>query len=549
MKITFLPSNIEYEAVKGESLLEAASKAGIVINGSCNSRGRCGKCKVKVSIGKVSNLDESELNILSQKEIKQGMRLSCRTFPLGDVRVFVSNGEGEDKRKSKLVYMPKDFKSTYSSTYGVAFDIGTTSVVAMLWDREQARLVDAIGTINPQSLYGADVISRITYSLEDDKNLKKLNKAIIKCCNQLIKKLCKKHTIDHHIVEEAVVVGNTTMSQLFLGITLEGLAKTPFQMGFNGAKEVIAKEIGLDIKPKGVVHLLPNIAGHVGSDITAGIIATDLKNKTGLNLMIDVGTNGEMVLADEGKLYTCSTAAGPAFEGAGVKDGMRAASGAIEEVVIKDNQVMITVIDNKKPVGICGSGIIDVIAQLLEVGIIDKTGRLLDKESAWKQGISTELIDRIQEKEEGFSFLIYADHNVSNGVNSIIETIVITQSDIRQIQLAKGAIYAGILMLLKESNKKVEDLDCIMIAGAFGNYIKPESALRIGLLPEASRTKKEALDKIKSLGNTAGVGASMALLSTKERAIAIEIAEKVTSVDLASCDDFKREYIESMNFK
>jgi len=519
MQITFLPMNIKYFTKPEENLLSAAASAGVFIDGSCGGKGTCGKCKVKIHEGELEPLSQHEKDSLSEKEVEEGFRLACKLFIESDMVVEVSTVEHATIRKTKLTYLPEDFIPEKREGYGIAYDIGTTTVVAMLWDLEKAILLETVARTNPQAVYGADVISRINFCGENPENIKKIQEKIINCMNEMAEELLQSGGIGAEKIIDLVAVGNTTMSHLLLGIDPSSLARAPFSPGFTGGKTVLPKELGLLVGKS--IHVLPNIAGHVGSDIVAGILSTRLETLEGTNLSIDIGTNGEISLAHNGITYVCSTAAGPAFEGAAIRHGMRAAAGAIETVKITNGDIIIGTIDGVQAAGICGSGLIDAVAQLLEAGILDKRGRMLDKVGAEIAGLSTQLISRLRKTE-----------NINEFVLAFEPDIVLTQKDIREVQLAKGAIRAGITCLLKQGEITFEELDRVILAGAFGNYINKKSALRIGMLPQLP------LKKIISVGNAAGSGASMALLSIKEKEKAHEIVEKAIHVELSAHPDF-----------
>ncbi len=444
-------------------------------------------------------------------------------------------------RKKKLTNLPEDFvpdmplqEAENGRSFGVAFDIGTTTVVGMLWNLNENRLVDMIAKTNPQSAYGADVISRITYSAESAENLKTLQTIIIDCFNEMLEAFYAQYKIEADWVKRATVVGNTTMSHLFLGIDPSSLARAPFEPGFTGPVTRTAAEMGFHMMSDAEISILPNIAGHVGSDIVGVMIASEIKQKPGITLAIDIGTNGEIVLSGKGRMLTCSTAAGPAFEGARIHHGMRAAEGAIERVEIKDGDVIIKVIGKKKPIGICGSGLIDALAQMLDAGIITFKGNLVTAEDALTKEIHPDLVKRLRKGDNGNEFvLIWGDSS---------DDIVINQKDIREVQLAKGAIFGGIQVLLECLESKTEDLNEILLAGAFGSYIDKKSALRIGLLPNAG------LEKIHHIGNAAGVGACMALLSKKAKHQADLQSKEVEHVELAMHPSFEKEYLQGMYF-
>jgi uncharacterized 2Fe-2S/4Fe-4S cluster protein (DUF4445 family) len=404
----------------------------------------------------------------------------------------------------------------------------------MLWDLRNADPVGAVARTNPQSTYGADVISRIMFCGREEGNLGKMQQLITDCFNDIVREFEEEYAIDPKTIKKVTAVGNTTMSHLLLGVDPQSLALAPFSPGFTGPVTKKAKELNLIIDENAQVNVLPNIAGHVGSDIVAVLLSSGLSSMEGANLAIDIGTNGEIVLANSGKVLACSTAAGPAFEGACIQHGMRAATGAIEGVKIQDGEVILSVIGDEKPVGICGSGLIDCVAELLKAGIITEKGKLLSREEAEEAGLPDSLSKRLLGGESGKIFILYADEEGHE--------IYITQKDIREVQLAKGAIRAGVQIMMQELGLEDSHLNNVFLAGAFGNYIKKESALTIGLLPAVSR------DKVISIGNAAGAGACMALLSKSSLEEANRLAEEVNHIELAEHPDFQKVYLQAMYF-
>jgi len=438
-------------------------------------------------------------------------------------------------RKTKLVHFPDDFvPRTGEQGVGVAFDIGTTTVVAMAWNLMTGKEFGAVACTNPQNKFGADVISRITYCDDDPDKLREIRRTIIDGLNGLIAELIDNHPIQSDRIVQVVVGGNTTMSHIFAGYNPASLARAPFNPMYTGSPVLTQEETGLMVSPCAQITLLPNIAGHVGGDITAGIVATRILNEKKRTLFLDIGTNGEIVLAHNGVAMTCSTAAGPAFEGATIRFGMRAAPGAIEKIQIRDGEVFIKTVDNDEPVGICGSGIIDVIAEMLGAGLINNKGRLASAEELMKASPDNMLAERLINTEEGREFvLVYKEDG---------HHIVITQKDIREIQLAKGAIAAGIAIMSNRMGMKISDIEKIIIAGAFGNFIHKESAVAIGLIPTLP------MNRILSAGNTAGAGVSMALMNPVEMDLAQSIPSRVEHVELASCADFQDQYMKALAF-
>jgi len=542
MIIAFQPMGKKQYAETGETLSAVADRASVTINNDCAGQGTCGKCKVKIISGNAGSPDATELELLSNEELSSGVRLACRVTVQDDLTVEVMSAVGNMGRKKDMARLPESFvpdrKSRMpgepESYYGLAFDIGTTTVVGMLWDLRNAEPIGAVARTNPQSDYGADVISRIMYCGKADGNLKRMQEKITGCLNAIINEFSDNYGIDPQTIREIVAVGNTTMSHLLLAIDPTSLALAPFSPGFTGPVSLKAKELGLEINEEATVNVLPNIAGHVGSDIVAVLLSSGLEEMSGANLAIDIGTNGEILLACSGNVLTCSTAAGPAFEGASIQQGMRAATGAIEGVRIRDGELNISVIGDTKPVGICGSGLIDCVAELLKAGLVTKKGKLLTQAEAKAAGLPDSLSGRLENGEFGNSFILYSNDNGSK--------ILITQKDIREVQLAKGAILAGIRIMMHELQLTDKDIDRVFLAGAFGNYIRVESALAIGLLPDVNS------DRVFSIGNAAGAGACMALLSKETLEIANRLAKEVNHIELAEHPDFQTVYLQAMYF-
>ena len=443
---------------------------------------------------------------------------------------------GANDRKTKIMVMPEDFvPETDEQGYGIAFDIGTTTVVGMLWDIMDGEQEVAYAETNPQNEFGLDVISRITFAGEDSGNLKILRDRIIGCLNDITDKLCDRSDVDRESIVRVTVCGNTTMSHIFAGYDPKSLAHAPFDPAYTGTKFFRAGDIGLRIRSDSVVMLIPNIAGHVGGDITAGIAASRLEDLRGRSLFIDIGTNGEIVYCQDGKMFTCSTAAGPAFEGAAIYQGMRAATGAIEGIRIENEDVIFRVIGGVPPVGICGSGLIDAVSEMKKAGIINKTGRIASAEEYEKKHPGSILCERLREGSDGREFILVS--------KTEDEDIVITQNDVREVQLAKAAISAGVRIMMKRMDSSPADLDRVIVAGAFGSYINKESAIGIGLLPDIERSR------VISAGNTAGVGTLMAVASSKEALRIQRIPEKLEHIELANEEDFQTVYLNAMAFR
>ncbi len=426
---------------------------------------------------------------------------------------------------------------TCDQIYGVAFDIGTTTIVGSLLDLRSATVIAVAAATNPQNIYGADVISRITHASQVENGLQQLQEKVIDAVNKIIHELLRQTKIARDRIYEVVAVGNTTMSHLFMGIDPTYLAPAPFIPAYSRALEVEAAELGIKINPAGRITFLPNIAGYVGSDTVAVILAANLDQPGDNCAAIDIGTNGELVLRANGKLMACSTAAGPAFEGAQIKQGMRAAAGAIEAVDYEEGEIKLRMIDDAPACGICGSGLIDAASALLDAGLIEPSGRFLNFNENPDQ-VAPHFKERLRQGNGGAEFVM-----VPGSLSDTGEDIVLTQGDLRELQLAKGAINAGLMILLKEAGITVDELDRVLLAGAFGNYVRRESALGIGLLPEI------APEKIIAIGNAAGDGARMALASRSIRERALQLTKKVMHMELSTRPDFQEFFVDALPFR
>ena len=522
MFITFLPEYKQIQVEPGVNLFQAAREHGIHLGGICSGQQYCGKCKVLVTKGNSKNFEQEELTLLTQEEQEKGIRLACCFSVTQDTCVITQverscEGTIDCHSESPSESIPKSHSSI--DPYGIVFDIGTTSVVGELWNLAKKEKLAQASKSNPQSLYGADVISRITYANSSIDHRNRLTQLIRDCCNEIISDLITSVGLRRLNVTSMAICGNTTMSHLFLGKSVENLMRVPFQ-GISYDKELWkAADIHMDIEPGGEVYIMPGVSGHVGSDTLGCILFTKLASAKGTHLMVDIGTNGEIVLAKDGKLIACSTAAGPAFEGASLQQGMRACDGAISKVSIHHDKIELDYIGSDKPgvlpKGICGSGLIETVSELLTNQWLDDTGRLLGEAGATNQVTLWEDVD----------------HRVS-----------LTQKDIRELQLAKGAIYAGIQLLLRKMQITIKEIDKIYLAGAFGSNVNLKKALNIGLLPEID------LKQIEYIGNGALSGASMLLLGEVSRMEAEDISSNIRHLELAQCEDFSEEFVKALSF-
>ncbi len=425
---------------------------------------------------------------------------------------------------------------TTGALYGLAFDIGTTTVVGTIIDLSDGSECSYASRLNPQVVYGEDTISRINHVIEHSSGGADMSGKIRTVINDIIAEATDTAGIKPNSIYEAVFVGNTAMSHLFLGLDPSKLAKIPFVSTTNAAVNVRADSLCIGINPRGNVHVMPNIAGFVGSDTVGVMLACDFLEPGPTQLIVDVGTNGELALRHNGTLTVCSTAAGPALEGAALTSGMRALPGAIEHVRIAGGELSYDVIENRPPAGLCGSAIIDAVAVLLDAGIIDPTGVIVSAESL-TGALPQSLLERIVTLDNQPAFVLF--YPAEGGGT---EPVVITQKDIRQIQLAKGAIRSGINLILRKSELSADDLEEILLAGAFGNYITKSSAQRIGLLPGIPP------ERIRFVGNAASTGAKMALLSRSVREDADRIRHEAHHLELAALPEFMTEFSENMLF-
>lgn len=585
--VNFLPAKAEVQVENGSTVMEAAVEAGIELEGPCGGKGTCGKCRVKllggdreetvlacrtpvsrdlvveipqleVSLQRKSELTQSELDFqlnpgmqkvflkLEQPSLEdqspdatrlgRALGLERLNMPMDVLRNLHLSLREENFEVTATVANGQILKveagNTSGRLYGLAVDIGTTTVVASLVNLLTGETLATASATNAQNIFGADVIARIEHVMNDTRGLEHLNKRVVGVINRLLAKLAQAAEVSPEEIMQIAVVGNTTMSHLFLGLDPTYLASSPFIPITAHLVRVEAQDLGLKIFAHAPVYMLPNIAGYVGADTVGVILSTGVHKQEGIRLAVDIGTNGEIVLAASGKLWTCSTAAGPAFEGAQIQFGMRAATGAIEKVKI-DQDVHLSIIGKAPAKGICGSGLMDLVSELVKAGIVDESGRMLNREHA--EHLPETLRSRLDRNDAyGTHFVLASEPGH--------EPVVITQKDVRELQLAKAAVYAGIQILLKEAGLRVDDLDQVLLAGAFGSYIDKESALTLGLLPPVTP------DKIVSVGNAAGAGAKFALLSADLRQEAEDLARRVIHVELSTRPDFQEFFMDALGF-
>jgi uncharacterized 2Fe-2S/4Fe-4S cluster protein (DUF4445 family) len=419
---------------------------------------------------------------------------------------------------------------------GVAVDVGTTTVVASLMDLATGRQVAVASAANPQASRGDDVVSRIEYCLGGPSQLRQMQELIIGCLNDLVRRLCDEAGVRLSDIFEAAVVGNTTMTHLLLGLPVDHIGRAPFVPAVRQGLSVAARELGLAIHSRGRVYVGPTVAGYVGADTVAAILATRLHESDGLRMVIDIGTNGELVLGNRERLLACSTAAGPAFEGARIKYGMRAAAGAIDRVDIVDGRLRVHAIGDAPAVGLCGTGLIEAVSACLEARIVSTMGQMLPAEEL--PGLSDDLASRLIRTNGETALCLASAEQCGTG-----HPVLLTQRDVREVQLAKGAMFAGASVLMAEMGVTAADLDEVLLAGAFGNFIRPDRARQVGLLPAVPP------EKVRFVGNAAGTGAKMLLLNRPLRRTAEHVSRSVRHVELSGRADFQTLFAEAMLFE
>jgi uncharacterized 2Fe-2S/4Fe-4S cluster protein (DUF4445 family) len=417
--------------------------------------------------------------------------------------------------------------------FGLAIDIGTTSVVTTLLELESGEQLAAVSSLNPQATFGGDLMSRIAFAQFNPGNLRKLTTRIVGLLNQHVAEVCREAGVLPKWIYKAVVVGNTCMHHLLLGIDPSYVGLAPYAPVMRQPLTLAARDLPLKIAPEARVCLLPLVAGFVGADAVAVALATRIYAATDVRVAVDIGTNGEVLLGSRDRLWACSAPAGPAFEGAQIRHGMRGASGAIDRATV-DDDVHVHTIGDADALGICGSGLIDLLAGLLDAGVIDPTG-LIQVEA--RDGLPRHLRDRVVMRGEERQFIV-----LRPGEAGASREIVLTQDDVRQVQLAKGAIASGVAMLLHVAGVPPSDVAELMLAGGFGNYVSIPSALRIGLIPPLPP------ERVRYVGNAASLGAQLCLLSEAERARAAEIAGRIDHISLAAHPDFEEIFVNCMNF-
>jgi uncharacterized 2Fe-2S/4Fe-4S cluster protein (DUF4445 family) len=425
---------------------------------------------------------------------------------------------------------------TSAIRYGIAYDLGTTTVVATLLDLNTGTPLAVASMLNKQQPFGADVITRISATMLDPTALDRLRALAQATLSELTNEVCEKAKINPLHVYEVALAGNATMTQLVLGINPEPIGVAPFIMASADYPDVAAIELGLAIHPRAKAVILPSLGAYVGGDIVGGALASGMDRDKRLRLFIDVGTNCEIILGNGEKILATAAPAGPAFEAASIKCGVRAASGAIETVKIVEGDIVIGTIDDSPAIGICGSGLVDACACLVQVGLLDHSGRYVTDSIAME--VSPLLAPRLVEREGERVFVLAWGASIGDPSDAVF----LTQRDIRELQFAKAAIATGWALLLEEFDVEARDIQQVLLAGSFGSYLSPASAIKIGLVPKIS------ILRIVSAGNVAGEGAKMVLLSAQERHGANALLDEISYVELSDRPDFNDIFVDRLSF-
>jgi uncharacterized 2Fe-2S/4Fe-4S cluster protein (DUF4445 family) len=604
VRLRFLPDGAEVRVPSGTPVFDAASWNGIAIDSTCGGHGTCKKCKVRVLSGEVP-VSSVDPRAFTTQELRDGWRLACRAGARSDLVIEVpplqtrpkaalvgvgrhvilrpavvkrhlvlSEPTLEDQRPDlQRVLDGLDDLEPYASLellrelggvlrkahfdvtavvcdqelialepgdtterrFAIAYDLGTTTVVATLLDLESGQPVAVRSMLNRQQPFGADVITRISATMMDSGALQALRDRAHETMTELTTEVCTEAEVAPEEVYEITVCGNVTMMQLALGIDPEPLSMAPFVVATHQFPSPAAAEFGVAVHPRAPAFVFPSLGAYVGGDIVAGILATGLSRDRRLRLFIDVGTNSEIALGSVDRVLATAAPAGPAFEAAQIRCGMRAAEGAIEGVRVTEDGLALDVIGDTEPVGMCGSGLVDAVAELVHTGLLDHSGRFIPDEDAAER-FAPGLAARLTKIDDQRVFVLHW-----RGEDPA-ESIFLSQRDVRELQFAKASIATGWGILLRELKVEPSEITQVLLAGSFGAYLTPLSAVRIGLVP------KLALPRIVSAGNVAGEGAKIAALSLRERAEAESILREVEYVELSGRADFNDLFIDQLAF-
>lgn len=612
--VVLLPDNVAVRVAPGQTLLQAAAKAGITLRGACGGKGVCGRCRVQIKTGRVQLTGQGKI---APEEIAAGWVLACLAVPEEDVTVYIpeesrlaehrvllaerESGVLAAVEVKEITLKPLFTRETIAlppptltdntddygrltwtlqqrgipgpfwislpllqtlprllrkaewrvavelaaaegateiqgieaagtsarGPFGFAVDIGTTTVALELVDLATGEVVATAGTYNRQAAFGDDVISRIIYATETPNGQAELQGAVVETINGLAREVLDAAGLGPADIRAVVCAGNTTMIHLFLGLDPTHVRLEPYIPAATMPPPVKARELGLAVHPEAWVYCVPGVASYVGGDITAGIMVTGLAGEEPLSLFLDIGTNGELVLGNRDWLMACACSAGPAFEGSGITCGMRAVPGAIETVRVLPGgyEVVYKTVGGEKPLGICGSGLIDLLSSLYQAGVIDRSGRFIPDQAS----------PRVREGGEGPEFVVVWEKETGHG-----KDIVITQADIQNLMRAKAAIFAGLRTLLASVDLPLEAVERIFIAGGFGRFLNVRDAIAIGMLPDLPQ------ERYTYVGNSSLKGARLALLSRSVWGELKEIARRVTYVELSVGNRFMEEFVSAL---
>ncbi len=517
--------------------MEAIRLAGLALESECGGRATCGTCRIHFLDGAPAASAEDRL-LLGNSAVAQGWRLACQTTLTDDCRIALpaAAAEGELRILTEaygLAEGPTAAPPGRACTYGAAVDVGTTTVVCYLLDLGHARQVDAVSFVNPQYRFGPDVISRIVYAHEGKENLLEARRCLVEAVDEALAALCARHRAPLRSFSRITVVGNPTMLHILCAVDPWPLGVVPYQPVFTETPAVAAGEVGFRRLAGAELVPLPGVAGHLGADAVAGLVALGLPRRRGLFLFIDMGTNGEMVLVSDHDAVGASCAAGPAFEGVHISSGMAALPGAIEWVDENDGCLALKTIDGAKPRGICGSGLVDAAALLVRRRILAAGGRLRAPTDL-PPGLPPDLRRRLRDDTEGRRFLLYE--------SAAGPPVSLTQRDVREVQLAKAPIRVGVEVLLEEVGAHPEDVDEVFVAGAFGSSVRPDGLVTLGILPAAM------VGRIHPVGNVAGMGAKVALASEERLDEARQLARRIRHVELMLRQDFHTRFADHIPF-
>jgi uncharacterized 2Fe-2S/4Fe-4S cluster protein (DUF4445 family) len=551
--ITFLPAAVTITAAAGQTILAAARQAGVLLESPCNGSGFCGKCKVRVAPAYLSRLVRRSDACITAGLEEQGLVLACLAEVHGDITVellagteagleILTTGNSRHVTHAPAVIkrydapagctvvekdgrvLAQEAGDTGRACYGAVIDIGTTTLVLAIADLISGRELASVSALNPQSLHGQDVLSRIQFAA-GKAGLALLYQSLAAEISRLLKTAAAQAGIDVRHVYEIVYSGNTCMLHLATGVNPKSLGQYPYTPVIRGDCYLPAGDCLLAAADSAEVYLPPIISAYVGADISTGLLAVELKEQPGLSLFVDIGTNGEMALANNGRISAASTAAGPAFEGMNIACGMRASLGAVEHAEITAaGQWQVTTIGQAPATGICGSGLLDIAGELVKHGGVARNGRFAPADK-----LPGELAGRLITIEGKPAFRVAG-------------AVYLSQKDLRQIQLAKGAIRAGIELLLRSQGAQAADVDRVLIAGSFGYHLRAESLLNIGLLPP------EFAGKISFVGNTSKTGGMALLCSRQLRQELAQLVREIEVVELSQYEDFDKVFVSSLTY-